>query len=113
MRLEYDINVTNKKENNETYNLSFFNIPLGWFELPRKKGLKINRIYRLAIKFYAEQSQMTRRYYLQHRIPMSHRLFFRRIAQNRDFIYKHIVMIKTVIPKIYVVNGIFIIIPQY
>ena len=76
MRLDYDINVTNKKENNETYNLSFSNIPVGLFELPRETGLKINRLNKLVIKFYAEQSQMTIRYYLKHRIPMGHRLYF-------------------------------------
>ena len=81
MTLEYDINVTNKRDN-ETYNLSISNIPIGLIELKRElksariKGDKFNRIKRVTIKFYAKQSQMTIRYYLEHCIPIKHRQFF-------------------------------------
>ena len=54
--------------------------------LAKQKGFKFNHINELTIKIYSNLSNINIHYYLKHQIPMGQRLFFRRIAQNRDYI---------------------------
>ena len=88
---EYNINFTNIT-NNEMIN---FEIPvksLGSYELKRKltlakkRGFKFNQINNLKTKIYSDLKNINIHYYLKHQIPMGKRLFFRRIAKNRDYI---------------------------
>ena len=54
--------------------------------LTRQRGFKFNQLNKVRMKVYGNLSQIKIRYYLRHQIPMCHRLFPRRIAQNRDYI---------------------------
>ena len=68
---------------------------MGMYELNQKltlskqRGFKFDHINKLTIKIYSNLSNINIHYYLKHQIPMGQRLFFRRIAQNRDYIQTH------------------------
>ena len=88
---EFDLNSTNIG-NNETVTFTISHKSMGLFELNKKltvarqRGYIFNQINKLTIKFYSNLSNINIHHYLKLHIPMGHRLFFRRIAQNRDYI---------------------------
>ena len=88
---EYNLNFTNIT-NNESVNFSIADKSMNLFELNKKltiargNGFIFNQINKLTIKFYSNLSNINIHYYLKHCIPMGQRLFFRRIAHNRDYI---------------------------
>ena len=63
---------------------------MGLFELIKKltaagqNGCIFIQINELTIKIYSNLSNTNIWYYLKHRIPMSHRLFFERISNNKE-----------------------------
>ena len=85
----YDIKLTNIT-NNEIIIISISDECLGLYELNKKltiarqKGFKFNQINKLTIKIYSHQRYINISYYLNHRIPMGQRLFFRRISENKE-----------------------------
>ena len=91
---EFDLNFTNIN-NNEIVNFTISDKSMGMYELnqkltlARKRGFIFNQINKLTIKIYSNLSNIIIHYYLKHQIPMGQRLFFRRIAKNRDYIQTH------------------------
>ena len=75
-------NITNSK----TVNFTISDKCMGMYELNKKlaiareRGFNFNRINKLTIKIYSNLQSINICYYLKHRIPMCHRLFFRRIS---------------------------------
>ena len=65
---------------------------MGSFELnekltvARQNGFIFSQINKLTIKIYSNLSKINICYYLKHRIPMCHRLFFKRISHNKEYI---------------------------
>ena len=65
---------------------------LGLYELNKKltvarqNGFIFNQINKLTMKIYGNLQSINICYYLKLRIPMCHRLFFRRISQNKEYI---------------------------
>ena len=51
--------------------------------------LYLIKLINLQKKIYSDLSNINIHYYLKHRIPMGQRLFFRRIAKNREYIQTH------------------------
>ena len=90
----YDITLTNIT-NNEIINITISDESLDLYKLNKKltiareRGFKFNQINKLTIKIYSNLSNINIHYYLKHRIPIGQRLFFRRIAKNRDYIQTH------------------------
>ena len=90
----YDIKLTNVT-NNEIINITISDRSIGLFEinkkltLGRERSFIIIQINKLTIKIYSNLSHINIHYYLNLRIPMCHRLFFRRISQNREFNQTH------------------------
>ena len=88
---EYDLNFTNIA-NNETVNFTISDKCMGVYELNKKlaiareRGFKFNQINKLTIKVNSNFQRIKLCYYLKHRIPMCHRLFFRRISQNKEYL---------------------------
>ena len=88
---EYNLNFTNNT-NNESVNFTISDKSMGMYELNQKltfakqRCFKFNHINKLTIKIYSNLSNINIHYYLKHRIPMGQRLFFRRIAKNRNYI---------------------------
>ena len=88
---EYDLNFTNIV-NNETVNFTVSDKCMGMYELNKKlaiareRGFKFNQINKLIIKINSNLQSINICYYLKHRIPMCHRLFFRRISQSKEYI---------------------------
>ena len=86
---EYDLNFTNIT-NNESINFSVSDKSMGLYELNKKLNIAcginfmFNHINKLTTKVYNILSNIIIRYYLKLRIPMGHRLFSRRISQNRE-----------------------------
>ena len=91
---EYNLNFTNIT-NNEIVNFTISDKSMGMYELnqkltlAKKRGYIFNQINKLTIKIYSNLSNINIHYYLKHQIPMGHRLFFRRIAKNHDYIQSH------------------------
>ena len=91
---EYNLYFTNT-DNNESVIFTISDKSMGMYELNQKltlakqRGFKFNHINKLTIKIYSNLSNINIHYYLKHQIPMGQRLFFRRIAQNRDYIQTH------------------------
>ena len=87
----YDIKLTNIT-NNEIINITISDESLGLYELNKKltiarqRGFKFNQINKLTIKIYSHQRYINISYYLNHRIPMGQRLFFRRISENKEYV---------------------------
>ena len=77
---------------NETINLPIFDKSLGLYDLykkltvARQRGFIFNEINKRTIKIYSHQQNMNICYYLKHRIPIMHRLFFRIISQNPEYV---------------------------
>ena len=88
---EYDIKLTNIR-NNEIVDLTIVDKSKGLFKLNKKLTVArpndfiFNQINKLTIKIYINLSNINICYYLKHRIPMCHRLFFRRISHNKEYI---------------------------
>ena len=88
---EYDINFTNIT-NNESVNITSSDKNMGLFELNKKltiarqRGFIFNQINKLSIKFYSHLRYVTIKYYLKSRMPMGHRLFFKIISQNKEYV---------------------------
>ena len=86
----YDIKLTNTI-NNEIINITISDKSMGLYELNKKltlarqRGDIFNQILNFKIKIYSNLSHINIHYYLKHRIPMCHRLFFRKLSQNRDY----------------------------
>ena len=59
------------------------------FTISRGNDFRYNQISKLSIKIYSHQRYINVQYYLKLRIPMCHRLFFRRISQNHNFIPRY------------------------
>ena len=55
----------------------------------RQNGFKFNQINKLTVNICSNLSHINIHYYLKLPIPMGHRIFFRRIAQNRDYIHTY------------------------
>ena len=91
---EYNLNFTNTN-NNESVNFTISEKSMGMYEVNKKltlakqRGFIFNQINKLTIKIYSNLSHINIHYYLKHEIPMDQRLFFRRIAHNRDYIQSH------------------------
>ena len=88
---EYDLSFTNIV-NNETANFTISDKCMGMYEINKKlaiareRGFKFNQINKLTIKNNSNLQSINICYYLKHRIPMCHRLFFRRISQSKECI---------------------------
>ena len=54
--------------------------------IARENGFNFNQINKLTIKIKGNLQCINICYYLKHRIPMCHRLFFRRISQSKEYI---------------------------
>ena len=84
---EYDLNFTIIVKN-ETTNFAISDKCMGMYELNKKLAIarercfKFNQINKLTIKINSNLQSINICYYLKHRIPMGHRLFFRRISQS-------------------------------
>ena len=65
---------------------------LGLYELNKKltvgrqNGFIFNQISKLTIEIYSNLQSINICYYLKFRRPVGHRLFFRRISQNKEYI---------------------------
>ena len=90
----YDIKLTNIT-NNETNNLTISDESLGLYELNKKltiareRGFRFLHLNKLTIKIYSHQRYINISYYLQHRIPIMHRHFFKILSRNRDYVQTH------------------------
>ena len=88
---EYDLNFT-IIANNETANFTISDKCMGMYEInknlaiARERGFKFYQINKLTIKIISYLQSINICYYLKHRIPMCHRLFFRRISQSKEYI---------------------------
>ena len=88
---EYDLNFT-IITNNETVIFTISDKSMGSCELNKKltiareRGFILNQINKLTIKIYSNLSHINIHYYLNHQIPRGHRLVFRRISQNKEYI---------------------------
>ena len=91
---EYNPNFTNTS-NNETVNFTISDKNMGFNELNKKLTLArercfiFNQIINCKIKIYSNLSHINKHYYIKLRIPIMHRQFFRKLAQNRDYIQTH------------------------
>ena len=87
----YDIKLTNIT-NNEKIIKSLSDESLGLYELnikltiARQRGFKFNQINKLTRKIYSHLRYINISYYLNHRIPMGQRLYFRRISENKEYV---------------------------
>ena len=54
--------------------------------LARERGFIFNQINKLTKKIYSNLSNINIHYYLKLRIPIMHRLFFIKLAHNRNYI---------------------------
>ena len=90
----YNIKLTNIA-NNETVKITISDKSMGLFELnekltvARQIGFIFHQINNFKIKIYSYRSNINICYYLKFRIPMCHRLFFKIISQNREYIQTH------------------------
>ena len=56
------------------------------FTLAQERGFMFIHINKLTIKIYSHQRYLNISYYLEFRMPMCHRKFFRKFSQNRDYV---------------------------
>ena len=90
-KCEYVIKLTSIT-NNERKNLTISGKSIGSFEvvkkitIARERGFIFNQIKKLTLKIYSNLQSINICYYLKPRIPMCHRLSFRRISQNKELI---------------------------
>ena len=91
---ENDLKFT-KIANNETINFTISAKSMGLSELNKKltvarqRGYIISQINKLTKKISSFLSHINIHYYLKLRIPIMHRQFFRKLAQNCDYIQTH------------------------
>ena len=87
----YDIKLTNIRSN-EIENLTIVDKSMGLFELNKKltvarhNGFIFNQINKITIKVYSNLQSIIIYYSIKHGIPMCHRLFFRIISQNKEYV---------------------------
>ena len=68
---------------------------MGLFEIKKKlavarqRGFIFNQINKLTIKFYSHLRYINISYYLNYRIPMGQRLFFKTLSQNPNYVKTH------------------------
>ena len=94
-RLVYDIRLTNIS-NNEKVNLTItqrsMQYKTGFYGLnkkiknARRNSFMFNQKNTLTIKIDSSLSIIIINHYLQFRIPMCHRVFFKLISQNREYV---------------------------
>ena len=76
---------------------------MGLFELNKKlrvarqNGFIFNQLNKLTIKNYSNLSNINISYYLKHRIPTPHRLNFRGISHNKEFIENYCIDLKNLL----------------
>ena len=91
---EYNLNFTNIT-NNETVNFLISDKSMGMYELikkltlARERGYIFNQINKLTIKIYSNLSHINIHYHLRLGASPLHRQFFKKLAQNRDYIQTH------------------------
>ena len=91
---EYDLNFTNTT-NNESVNFTISDKSMGMYELNKKltiareNGFIFNHIKKLTIKILSNLSYINIHYHLTLGAPPLHRQFFKKLAQNRDYIQTH------------------------
>ena len=87
----YDIKLSNIT-NIEIINLSISDESMNLFEinkkltLARQRGFRFLQINKLTIKIYSYQRYINICYHLKHRIPITHRQFFKMLSQNGDYV---------------------------
>ena len=87
----YHIKLTNIT-NYETINLKISDKSMNLYEInekitvARQNGFLFNQINKLTMKIYSNLQIINICYFLKFRIPICHRLFFRRISQNKKYI---------------------------
>ena len=90
----YNIKLTNIT-NNEIIILTISGKSMNLYELNKKltvaqqNDFLINQQNKLTIKIYSNLSHINIHYYLKLQIPIMHRQFFRKLAQNRFNIQTH------------------------
>ena len=90
-RCIYNYSFTNIR-NSEIFIIPISDESLGLYELNsklklnRQKRFKFNQINKLTIKIYSNLQNINLCYYSKRRIPMCHRLIYRRISQNKEYI---------------------------
>ena len=91
---EYDIQLTNNS-NNQMITLIFPDKSMTSYELNEKltvvrgSGIIFNQLNKLRIIIYSNLSHIIIHYYLKLPIPIMHRQFFKKIAQNPEYIQTH------------------------
>ena len=91
---DYDLNFTNVT-NKESVNFTISDKNMGLYELNKKlatarqRGFIFNQINKLTIKFYSHLRYINISYYLNYRIPMGQRLFFKTLSQNPNYVKTH------------------------
>ena len=90
----YDLNFTNIT-NTETVNFTISDKNLGMYELnnklknARERGFIFNQLNKLTIKIYSNLSYINIHYHLLLGASPLHRQFFKKLAQNCDYIQTH------------------------
>ena len=90
----YDLNFTNIT-NTETVKFTISDKNLGMYELnnnlknARERGFIFNQINKLTIKNYSNLSYISMHYHRLLGASPLHRQFFKKLAQNRDYIQTH------------------------
>ena len=96
--LVYDVkftNISNNKEVHFTITHRSMEFKTEFYGLNKKiknaqrNGFIFNQINKLTIKIYSNLSNINICYYLKHRIPMCHRLFFKTLSQNPNYVKTH------------------------
>ena len=88
---EFDLNFTNIT-NNELVNFTISDKSMGMYELNKKlttareNGYTFNQINKLTIKIYSNLSNINIHYHLRLGASPLHRQFFRKLAQNSEYI---------------------------
>ena len=91
---EYNLNFTNIT-NNETVNFTISDKSMDKYEINKKltiareKGFIFNQINKLTIKTYSNLSHINIHYHLRLGASPLHRQFFKKLAQNCDYIQTH------------------------
>ena len=90
----YDINFTNIT-NNETVNFTISDKSMHLYELnnklsvARENGFVFNQVNNFKTKIYSNLAHINIHYNLKLRIPIMHRHFFKKLAQNPENIQTH------------------------
>ena len=74
------VNFTLSGKNMDLYDLN------NKLKVTRQNGFIFIHINKLTIKFYSHQRYINIKYYLKHRMSMGHRLFFKIISQNKEYV---------------------------